>query len=305
LKKNKNKFSTVYDYTVDKKYEGENVYYFLENEYDYSSRTFRYIIREGKLLINDKEARFVDILKYGDLVKVYFPIEHQDADSTNLNIDIIYEDDDIAVINKSAGMVVHVTKSHPLDTLQNAIYYKWENENKQFKTRFVNRLDMDTSGIVVIAKNKYVHHYIQNQNINGEIDKKYILIVEGIIHEKEGYINAPIMRAEGHPLRRIVHSDGKESISKYKVIEEFNGYSLVEVKLITGRTHQIRVHFSHIGHPIVGDTLYNENKTKLISHQALHAKTISFIHPRNKEYMTFEAELPDDFRKVIEILKKG
>lgn len=305
MKKNKKEFSTTYIYKTDKKYEGENVYYFLENEYDYSSRTFRYIIREGRLLINDKEAMFIDILKEGDLIKVSFPVEEPDAPSTDMKIDIIYEDDDIAVINKKPGMVVHVTKSHPLDTLQNAIYHKWEIENKHFKTRFVNRLDMDTSGIVVIAKNKYVHHFIQNQSINNQIDKKYVLIVEGIMDKKEGYINAPIKRAEGHPLRRIVAEDGKECITKYKVIEQFKNHSLVEAKLITGRTHQLRVHFSYVGHPILGDSLYNENKSELISHQALHAKSISFVHPRGNKPMTFEAELFDDFKDVLGILKKS
>lgn len=305
MKKNKKEFSTTYVYKTDKKYEEENVYYFLENEYDYSSRTFRYIIREGRLLINDKEAMFVDILKEGDIIKVSFPVEEADAPTADLKIDIIYEDDDIAVINKRPGMVVHVTKSHTLDTLQNAIYHKWECENKHFKTRFVNRLDMDTSGIVVIAKNKYVHHFIQNQSINNEIDKKYVLIIEGIMDKKEGYINAPIKRAEGHPLKRIVDSEGKECITKYKVIEEFENHSFVEAKLITGRTHQLRVHFSYIGHPILGDSLYNENKSELISHQALHAKSISFVHPRENRLRTFEAELSDDFKYALERLKKS
>lgn len=299
------KISTVYNYKVNKKYEGENVYCFLENEHDYSSRTFRFIIREGRLLINDKNALFVDKLKENDDIKIFFPIEKPDAESRNIDIDIIYEDDDIAVINKRSGMVVHVTRSHPFDTLQNAIYYKWEKEGKTFKTRFVNRLDMDTSGIVVIAKNKYVHHFIQNQSIRNEIDKKYIMIVEGILDKKEGYINAPIKREEGHALKRIVSDDGKESITKYKVIEEYDGYSLVEAKLITGRTHQLRVHFAHIGHPIIGDTLYNEHKSDLISHQALHARTISFVHPRKNERVVFEAQIPKDVLSVMESLKKG
>lgn len=302
---NTNKYSTIYEYNVGKEYIGQNVYSFLENEYDYSSRTFRFIIREGKLLVNDKEALFVDVLKENDNVKIYFPIEKADAPSSNIDINIIYEDDDIAVINKKSGMVVHVTRSHPLDTLQNAIYYKWDKEGKHFKTRFVNRLDMDTSGLVVIAKNKYVHHFIQNQSIRNEIDKRYVLIAEGILDKKEGYISVPIKREEGHALKRIVSEDGKESITKYKVIEEFNGYSLVEAKLITGRTHQLRVHFSYIGHPILGDSLYNENKSELISHQALHAKSISFVHPRSKKRVTFNAKLPEDVVYVMSKLKKS
>lgn len=304
-KNNNNRFSTIYKYKVNKNYDGENVYSFLENEYDYSSRTFRYIIREGRLLINKKDAMFVDTLHLNDVVEVYFPVENPDAKGTDLDIDIIYEDEDIVVINKPAGMVVHITRSHPYDTLQNAIYYKWEAEGKKFKTRFVNRLDMDTSGIVVIAKNKYVHHFIQNQSIRNEIDKRYILLVEGILNEKAGLIKAGIKRAEGHPLKRIVSDDGKDSITEYKVIDEFGGYSLVEAKLITGRTHQIRVHFSHIGHPIVGDSLYNDNKSELISHQTLHARNISFVHPRNKRLMQFEAELPLDFKDVVKKLKKS
>ena len=305
MKKNKSKFATEYKYSVDKKYDGENVYYFLENEYDYSSRTFRYIIREGKLLINGNEAMFVDILKENDEVEVFFPIEEADAPTNDIDIDVIYEDYDIIVINKKPGMVVHVTRSHPLDTLQNAVYYRWEKEGVHFKTRFVNRLDMDTSGIVVIAKNKYVHHFIQNQSINNKIDKKYILIIEGILDKKEGYINAPIKRAEGHPLRRIVDKDGKECITKYRVIEEFKNHSLVEAKLITGRTHQLRVHFSYIGHPIIGDSLYNSNKSELINHQALHAKSISFVTPRDKKLVCFEAEPCDSFKYALEKLKNS
>lgn len=297
---NKNKYSTHYTYKVNKEYEEENVYSFLEKEYNYSSRTFRYIIKEGKLLINDKPAWFIDILKEGDIIKVYFPCEKPDASSNNIFVNVIYEDDDFLVVNKEPGRVVHITKSHPFDTLQNGIYFKWEEENKRLKTRFVNRLDMDTSGIVVIAKNKYIHHHLQDQNLNNIIDKKYILIVKGILDKKQGVIDAPIGRVPSHTLKRMVSEEGKPSKTEYRVLKENDNHSLVEVKLITGRTHQIRVHFSYIGHPIVGDVLYNEEKSDIISHQALHAKSICFTHPRNNDRVMFEANPPDDFCRALD-----
>ncbi len=301
----KGKYSTCYEYIVAREYDGKNVYTFLEDNYNYSSRTFRNIIKEGRLLVNNKDVFFTYVLKEKDEIKVYFPMEYPDSKGQDIDIDVIYEDEDILVINKKPGIVVHKTKSYPIINLSSGIYNMWEKRGCTGKVRFVNRLDMDTSGIVVVAKNKYVHHFISDQNINSQIDKYYEAIVEGVLLKDRGEICAPIKREEDYSIKRVVREDGKYCLTEYEVLEKFKEASLLRLKLITGRTHQIRVHLNHIGHSIIGDSLYNENKSNIIFRQALHAKEISFIHPRTLKKVTFTGDRPKDFTEAIDFLRSS
>lgn len=297
------KFLSTYEYDIDKDYESIKDY--LRDKHNYSSRVFKSIIRNGKVTLNNEDVRFNSPIKKGDRLCVFFGLEAPDAKGSNLPIDVLYEDEDILIANKAPNMVVHPTKSHQEDTLANAIYYHWEGTGFKGKARFVNRIDMDTTGIVVIAKNKYVHHFIQEQSIKNQIDKEYLFLAQGVPKEKQGIIDAPIKREEEFSIYREVNENGKECKTQYQVIEEYENASLIKAKLLTGRTHQIRVHFAYINCPLFADELYNEQKTNIINRQALHAYKISFIHPRSKEKMEFIAPIPEDFKRAIERIKKA
>lgn len=299
---NYNKFYTFYEYEVAKKYDKSKLSVFLSECYDYSSRTINYIKRNGKSTLNDKQVNMNVILNRGDIVKIYFPFEDYDAVTSNIEFEVLYEDDDILVVDKPPFTVTHITATHTEDTLANGIYSMWKREGKRNKARFITRLDRDTSGIVLVAKNKYVHHFIQSQGVNKKIDKRYMLITENMPKDNEGYIDIGIERKEESAIERIATDDGKRAVTKYKVIEDYKTHALVEAKLLTGRTHQLRVHFKYIGCPLLGDTLYNE-ESNIINRQALHSKYISFKHPRTLKQVEFESKLPIDFLNAIELIK--
>ena len=255
---NYNKFYTFYEYIVPVEYDGIKLSTFLNECYDYSSRTISFIKRNGLSLVNDEKVNMNFALNRGDIVKIYFPFEDYGKVNGNVNFEVIYEDEDILVVNKPPFTVTHMTSSHTEDTLANGIYAMWAREKKKNKARFVTRLDRDTSGIVVVAKNKYVHHFIQNQGVNNKIDKKYMLITENVPKKKAGYIDIGIKREKENSIERIACESGKRAITKYRVIKDYKTHSLTEAKLLTGRTHQLRVHFKYIGCPLLGDTLYNK-----------------------------------------------
>ena len=277
----------------------------LANRYDYSSRLIRQIKREGKIKLNEKDCFLGDTLKIGDSIEIVMPHEAIDGVSIPGHLDIIYEDDELLVVNKPAFCVTHPSKSHHLDTLTNYISHHWEEIGVSAKIRFINRLDRDTTGIVAIAKNKYVHHYIQKQMTEGTVRKVYHAFVTGKLPEKSGTIDAPIGQPYEDSIHRVVMDNGKSSITHYRVLEEYAQASLVELILETGRTHQIRVHLQHIGNPIIGDPLYNDEPDSSygMSHQALHAKTLTLSLPM-KEDLTFEADLNIELKELRNNLEK-
>ncbi len=256
--------------------------------------------KEGKLLINNKAASVRTPLQAGDEVVVSLGKEIADATPTAMPLQIVYEDDDILLINKAPQLVTHPTRYHQTDTLANGIYHHWQENGETGKVRFVNRLDMDTSGIVCIAKNKYVHHFIQQQMAQQKVKKLYWAIVEGELKKKNDIINAPICRNEADGILREVNLQGKACATAYMVLQYFpaTNLSLVQIELLTGRTHQIRVHMRHIGHPVLGDGLYHE-KSADIDRQALHASSIGFMHPRTKKYETFQAPIWEDMNQIL------
>jgi 23S rRNA pseudouridine1911/1915/1917 synthase len=214
----------------------------------------------------------------------------------DIPIDIIYEDEGLLIVNKQPHMVVHPTRSHQDNTLANGVAYYFKNKGIKRKVRFVNRLDMNTSGIVIIAKNPYVHNQLAEQMKENSVEKYYYAIVEGVLRG-EGTINEPIVRLREEDIVRVVHPSGKESITHYRAEKTFNNMTLVKLKLITGRTHQVRVHMKHIGHPIVGDTLYGKEST-LIDRQALHCYEMKFINPLSGEDLRVTCPLPEDMKFV-------
>ncbi|WP_243166177.1 RluA family pseudouridine synthase [Acetobacterium fimetarium] len=297
----------VYRYHILKEHE-KSLREELVMRYDYSSRLIREIKQTGKISLNGKECFLCEKLKAGDLVEIQMPHEAIDGEPVWGQLDVVYEDDELLVVNKPPFCVTHPTKSHQLDTLANYISYYWMRQGVSAKIRFINRLDRDTTGVVAIAKNKYVHHYVQKQMNAGTVKKVYLAFVNGKLPQQEGVIDLPIGQPYENSIQRVVMNKGKPSITHYKVIEEYEQASLVELVLETGRTHQIRVHLHHIGNPIIGDPLYHCNGTDAgeqfgMSHQALHAKSLDLSLPM-KKHLHIEADLNSELKELRNRLRE-
>ena len=288
---------------VSKEYEGATIREFLKEDLGLSSRLIRRSSIEKRILVNKKEVRMRYIVHSGDLVQINLQSdESQNITPEKMDLDIVYEDEDILVINKKPYMVVHPTKSYQSGTLANGVLFYFKETNQNCIVRLVSRLDMNTSGLIIIAKNQFAHMALSKEMEENNLEKRYLAIVHGNLKEKEGTIDAPIYRPDGEEFgtMRIVDERGQRSITHYKVIESFKDADLVECLLETGRTHQIRVHMKHLGHPIYGDTLYGfEGDEELIPRQALHAYGLDFKSPKTKETLSLRAKLPEDMESLL------
>lgn len=288
---------------VSKEYEGATIREFLKEDLGLSSRLIRRSAIEKRILVNKKEVRMRYIVHTGDLVQINLQSdESQNITPEKMDLDIVYEDEDILVINKKPYMVVHPTKTYQSGTLANGVLFYFKETNQNCIVRLVSRLDMNTSGLIIIAKNQFAHMALSKEMEENNLEKRYLAIVHGNLKEKEGTIDAPIYRPDGEEFgtMRIVDERGQRSITHYKVIESFKDADLVECLLETGRTHQIRVHMKHLGHPIYGDILYGfEGDEELIPRQALHAYGLDFKSPKTKETLSLRAKLPDDMESLL------
>ncbi len=266
-------------------------------EQNISSRLFRRVYKSKNVFVNGILKNKNENLNIGDTVIISIEDEMDNTLPQNIPLDIVYEDMDILALNKPPFIVVHPTKSHQENTLSNGIAYYFKENNIKRKIRLVNRLDMNTSGILLVAKSSFAHQQMALQFENNEVEKRYIAVVDGIVEKDKGIIDLPIGREEEKSIRKIVTSDGKEAITKYKVIERYNNTTLLDIELVTGRSHQIRVHLNHIGHPIIGDTLYFE-PSEHINRQALHAYYLKIKQPRTYEEIELKAKLPKDIEKI-------
>lgn len=213
-------------------------------------------------------------------------------------VDVIYEDEDIVAVNKSPFIVVHPTGTHLTGTLLNYMESWFRQNGILEKVRFISRLDRDTSGILLIAKNRYAHHRMSQAHQDMMMQKTYVALIEGKMEIKEGEINAPIGRRENDGIKREVMEDGQTAITKYKVLKEGEKFSLVELTPVTGRTHQLRCHMAYIGYPLIGDSLYGGNM-EYMNRQALHSVTLEFFSPRKEEKIYLKAELPQDMQELV------
>ncbi|NLM04213.1 MAG: RluA family pseudouridine synthase [Clostridiales bacterium] len=294
---------------ISKLDEGSRLDVYLAEQYSEYSRSYiQKLIKNELIKVNNKLEKNRYILKENDEIEIIIPtITEKEIMPQNIPLDIIYEDNDIIVLNKPQGMVVHPATSHYENTLVNALLYYYKDQlssiNGKLRPGIVHRIDMDTSGLLMIAKNNDAHLFLAQQLKNRTVLRKYHAIVLGNIKEDEFTIDAPIAR---HPVQRLkmtVSEDGRRAITHIKVIERLDNYTYVEAKLETGRTHQIRVHLSHINNPILGDEIYGGVTKKFnLDGQVLHAKTLGFIHPSTKEYMEFDSSLPENFKKVLRSL---
>jgi len=277
---------------------------------DFSRSYIQKGIEEGWVKVNGKTVKPNYKLKSGDVVEAQIPAPKAlSLEPENIPLDIIYEDQDIIVINKPRGMVVYPAPGNYSGTLVNALLYHAKDLsgiNGVLRPGIVHRLDKDTSGAIVVAKNDQAHRALADQFKGKKVKKTYLAIVWGNLPEDRATIEAPIGR---HPVKRVEMAvdakHGKEAITHFKVLERFGDFTFVEVNIETGRTHQIRVHMSYIGHPVVGDPLYSRKKNPFdIKGQALHAFRLGLYHPRSGEFMTFEAPVPEDFNEILNILRR-
>ncbi|WP_312907668.1 RluA family pseudouridine synthase [Tissierella praeacuta] len=267
-----------------------------------SGRLFRKLYKAKQIYVNGKFKRKGLTLEKGAVVSIYMEDESENTKPEKMDIDIVYEDFDFLILNKQPNIVVHPTKSHQENTLSNGISYYFKEKGIKKKIRFVNRLDMDTTGILIVAKNPFAHQQMALQFESHKVEKKYQAIVDGIVEKDEDYIDLPIGREEDKSIRKTVTEEGQDALTKYTVIERYKEATLLDVQIFTGRSHQIRVHLDHIGHPIIGDSLYNK-ESPYIDRQALHSYYLKVKHPRTKEDIEFIAPLPKDMEKLIDHLK--
>lgn len=277
---------------------------FLKEELSLSTRLIRGAAIDKRIKVNGVPVKMNHVVSEGDEIEIKLSKEEsQDFEPEKMDLNIVYEDEDILVLNKEPFMVVHPTKSHLTGTLANGILYYSKETGQNFIVRLVSRLDMNTSGLIIIGKNQYAHMTLSNEMKTDRFQKRYIAIVHGNLKEKQGTINAPIYRPEVDSIKRVVDERGQESITHYKVIESYPNADLVECLLETGRTHQIRVHLNSLGHPIFGDSLYGTEDSEYISRQALHAYGLDFFSPKTKKELSLRADLPYDMKELIEKLK--
>lgn len=264
-------------------------------------------IKNGNILVNGKAVKAKYSVKEGDLVTYDLPEpEVLEYEAEDIPLDIVYEDDDVAVVNKPQGMVVHPSVGHTSGTLVNALMYHihdLSSINGVVRPGIVHRIDKDTSGLLMIAKNDRAHQALAEELKDKKSLRKYLAIVHGNISNDRGVIEAPIGRSEKDRKKQAVTAKGKPAVTHFKVLERFGNYTLVELTLETGRTHQIRVHMAYIGHPVAGDPLYGPRKTLKGNGQFLHAQTLGFTHPTTGESLRFSVEPPAIFQETLENLR--
>ena len=281
---------------------------YLSEKTEYSRSQLQKMIKEGLVLVNGKKVKSSYISKIGDVLEIGEPeIDVLSAEPEKMDLDIIYEDDDIIVVNKENGVVVHPAVGNNHGTLVNGLAYHSKNLsdlNGEFRPGIVHRIDAYTTGLLVVAKNNKAHELLARQLEEKSTHRKYIALVWGVINNDTGTIDAPIGRDEKDRKKMAVnYKNGKSAVTHYRVLQQFEGYSYIECRLETGRTHQIRVHMTSIGHPLLGDEIYGVRPSKFhLQGQCLHAMIIGFIHPTTGQYMEFEAPLPEYFSHLLDIL---
>ena len=288
------------EYTAKKDDVGKTLKHIIEREYSLSSRTLSKLKKSGGIKVNGKNVTVRYELSENDVLALYLEdTPSENIEKVDIPLDVLYEDKDILIVNKPLGMPTHPSQGHHTDTLANAVMYRYRNEN--FTFRAITRLDGDTTGIVLIARNALSAQRLTDSLQNGSIKKEYAAVVLGVPSTEKGMIDAPIARCEDSVIKRKVSEDGKRAVAEYELdfAREDGKYSLVKAFPITGRTHQIRLHLSHTGHPIYGDFLYGKPIDGVRAY--LHCRSLTFPHPVSGETMKVSAPLPQDIKEIMGI----
>ncbi|WP_431811346.1 RluA family pseudouridine synthase [Lysinibacillus sp. FW12] len=299
---------TQVTYTIEEQQQGERIDKALSSlQTEWSRTQIGNWISEGIIQVNGEAVKAKYKVKAGDIIAIDVPeVEELDVVAENLDLDIVYEDADVLVVNKPKGMVVHPAPGHMTGTLVNGLMYHCKDLsgiNGVLRPGIVHRIDKDTSGLLMVAKNDTAHESLVNQLVNKTVTRKYIALVHGHIAHDKGTIDAPIGRDQKGRQKQAVVDNGKHAVTHFQVVERFGDYTLVECRLETGRTHQIRVHMNYIGFPLVGDPKYGPKKTIDFGGQVLHAATLGFDHPSSGEYLEFEVPLPADYEQLLKDLR--
>ena len=270
------------------------------NEFNLSDRLILRLKRANQIYLNGIPTHIHHETNINDVISVDISFEEECENilPTKMDLDILYEDDGLLIINKAPNTPVHPSLNHYKDSLSNCVKYYFDSIGLKRKIRPINRLDKDTSGIVLFAKNEYIQECLIKQMKTNKFEKEYLALVDGIITKDKQTVIAPIARKESSIIERCIRDDGDYAETDIELLSTYTNYSLIKCKLKTGRTHQIRVHTKHIGHPILGDTLYG-NSSNLINRQTLHAYKVKFIHPVTKKTMVIECNLPQDMLSLI------
>ncbi|EKU50393.1 RluA family pseudouridine synthase [Staphylococcus massiliensis] len=299
-----------HEFTVDSEHHLQRIDKFLPEQNDAWSRSqVQDLIKEELIKVNDKAVKSNYKIKEHDRI-VVSEKETVEADilPEDLNLDIYFEDEDVAIVYKPKGMVVHPAPGHYSNTLVNGLMYQMTDLsgiNGEIRPGIVHRIDKDTSGLLMVAKNDIAHRSLVDQLVDKTVTRKYVALVHGVIPHDYGTVDAPIGRNKNDRQAMAVEDDGRDAITHFDVLQRFKNYTLIECRLETGRTHQIRVHMKYIGYPLVGDPKYGPKKTMDIGGQALHAATIGFNHPKTNEYIEKIAPLPTYFEEILQDLDKG
>ncbi|GHN35645.1 RluA family pseudouridine synthase [Lactobacillus delbrueckii] len=297
------------EYELTAEESGQRLDKYLAGEMtDLSRSRIKELVQAGEVLLNGKKSKVSYKVQKGDLIQVtVLPLEPLKLEAENIPLDIVYEDEDVIVVNKPQGMVVHPAAGHPSHTLVNALLYHTRDladSPEGFRPGIVHRIDKDTSGLLMVAKNAAARESLEKQLAAKSNKRQYLAIVHGNFAEEEGTIDAPIGRNPKDRKQMAVVEKGKSAVTHFKVLEQYQGYSLVECQLETGRTHQIRVHMAYIGHPLAGDPLYGPRKTLPGHGQFLHAKTLGFEQPSTGEWLEFSVQPPEIFQQTVADLRK-
>jgi 23S rRNA pseudouridine1911/1915/1917 synthase len=293
------------EFVVEEESVNKRLDVFISDEFEEKSRSYiQKLIEDEHIKVNGQLKRSHYKLKHNDIIILDIPeVQELVVSAENIPLNILYQDEDVVVVDKQQGMVVHPAPGNYSGTLVNALLYHCKDLsgiNGVARPGIVHRIDKDTSGVLVVAKNDKSHKKLAEQLKDHSMKREYIALVEGRIKTEEGTVDKPIARNPKDRLKMGIVQGGRKAITHYEVLERFEKYTLIKCILETGRTHQIRVHLAHIGHPLVGDPLYGFAKQKFnLEGQMLHAKKLGFVHPSTEEYIEFESELPEYFKKVI------
>lgn len=282
--------------------EGKMVRQVLRNRFRFSRRMFRRLKEAKAVEVNGEKVFLTSRVYKGDWIQIRLPHDTGEGMVPQpIPVDVLYEDEDLIVLDKQPGVVVHPTKNHPDQTLANGLAHYWRERGEFHLIRPVTRLDKDTSGLIVFAKHAHAHAVLSGQMKKKRYHREYLAVVYGMLEQNEGVIRAPIARSSENSNLRVVSTQGVEAITRYRVVERLKGATLVRVGLETGRTHQIRVHMADLGHPLIGDTMYGG--VPLLERQALHALYLQLIHPRDGSIRSWESPLPSDIHQLLTKLR--